>query len=53
MRAMSLDASGKTEEENELNQLKTRLELTNNLVLSLTKQLDDIKETVRVLNNMS
>jgi len=49
MRAMSLDASGKTEEENELNQLKTRLEFTNTLVLSLTKQLDEIKETVTVL----
>lgn len=46
MRAMSLDSSGKVEEENELNYLKTKLEITNNLVASLVKQLEEIKESV-------
>ena len=46
MRAMSLDASGKVEEDNELNNLKIRLEFTNNLVVNLSKQLDDLKESV-------
>ncbi len=46
MRAMSLDSHGKVEEENEINSLKDRLDLTNNLVLQLAKHLDDIKEQV-------
>ena len=46
MRAMSLDATTKDEEDNELNDLKLRLEFTNNLVVNLTKQLDELKESV-------
>lgn len=47
MRAMSLDSYGKEEEDNEMNNLKVRLEFTNNIVLNLSKQLDELKETVR------
>ena len=46
MRAMSLDTSDKIEEDNELGSLKERLEFTNNLVLNLSKQLDELKESV-------
>jgi hypothetical protein len=46
MRAMSLDTSDKVEEDNELGSLKERLEFTNNLVLNLSKQLDELKESV-------
>ncbi|RNA13117.1 inositol 1-4-5-trisphosphate receptor type 2 [Brachionus plicatilis] len=44
MRAMSLDSSNKDEEENELNQIKSRLDQTSNLVINLLKQLDELKE---------
>ncbi|CAF0720089.1 unnamed protein product [Brachionus calyciflorus] len=44
MRAMSLDTSDKVEEENELNHIKSKLELTNNLVASLVKQLEELKD---------
>ena len=43
---MSLDATTKDEEDNELSDLKLRLEFTNNLVVNLTKQLDELKESV-------
>lgn len=43
---MSLDSSGKVEEENELNNLKNKLEITNNLVANLVKQLEEIKDSV-------
>ena len=43
---MSLDSYGKEEEDNEMNNLKIRLEFTNNIVLNLSKQLDELKETV-------
>jgi hypothetical protein len=46
MRAMSLDDYGKVEEENELNNIKKKLESTNTLVLNLNKQLDELKEIV-------
>ena len=46
MRAISLDTPQNMEEENELNDLKTRLEFTNNLVLNLGKQIDQLKSTV-------
>jgi hypothetical protein len=46
MRAMSLDASGKAEEDNELSNIKLRLEFTNNLVANLSKQLDELNERV-------
>lgn len=46
MRAMSLDASGKAEEDNELSNIKIRLEFTNNLVANLSKQLDELNERV-------
>ena len=46
MRAMSLDTNQKEEEDNELNSLKMRLEFTNNIVINLSKQLEDLKETV-------
>lgn len=45
MRAMSLDSSNKDEEENELNQIKSRLEQTSSLVVNLLKQLDEIKDS--------
>ena len=48
MRAMSLDASGKAEEDNELSNIKLRLEFTNNLVANLSKQLDELNERVNV-----
>jgi len=48
MRAMSLDASGKAEEDNELSNIKIRLEFTNNLVASLSKQLDELNERVKI-----
>ncbi len=40
MRAMSLDNSGKEEEDNEMCFLRERLDVTNNLVLALSKQLN-------------
>lgn len=46
MRAMSLDSSEKEEEENELCYLRERLDTTNNLVLGLCKQLEELKDTV-------
>ena len=50
MRALSLDASGKADEDNEMLNLKNRLEITNNIVINLSKQLDEIKETVIFTN---
>ena len=49
MRAISLDTPHNMEEENELNDLKTRLEFTNNLVINLGKQIDQLKSTVSSL----
>ena len=49
MRAMSLDTSGKDEEDNEMNSLKQRLDMTNNLVLILSKQLDELRDSVQNL----
>ena len=46
MRAMSLDALNKSDEDNEINSIKLKLELTNNLVLNLGKQLEDLKKSV-------
>lgn len=46
MRAMSLDSYDKNEEENELNNIKKKLESTNSLVLNLNKQLEELKEMV-------
>lgn len=46
MRAMSLDTFNKVDEDNEMNEMKERLDFTNNLVLSLSKQLAEIKESV-------
>ncbi len=46
MRAMSLDTLEKDEEHNELFVLKERLDFTNNLVLNLSKQLDELKDSV-------
>jgi hypothetical protein len=46
MRAMSLDSFGKGDEENELNSIKQQLERTNNLVYTLAKHLDDLREQV-------
>lgn len=46
MRAMSLDSYDKNEEDNELNNLKKKLESTNSLVLNLNKQLEELKEMV-------
>ena len=46
MRAMSLDISGKDEEENELHFLRERLDVTNNLVMMLSKQLEDLKDNL-------
>ncbi len=46
MRAMSLDSSEKDEEDNEINHLKQKFELTNNLVINLSKQLEELKESV-------
>ncbi len=50
MRAMSLDNSGKEEEDNEMCYLRERLDITSNLVLALSKQLEDLKETVSLLH---
>ena len=50
MRAMSLDDFNKNEvEDNEMNNMRERLELTSNLVLNLSKQLQDLKDSVRYL----
>ncbi len=49
MRAMSLDSFGKGEEENEINIIKQQLEKTNNLVLILSKHLNDLREQVSFL----
>ena len=46
MRAMSLDSQGKDEEDNEMSFIKERLELTNNLVLTLSKQVEELNNTV-------
>ena len=46
MRAMSLDSSEKDEEDNEINHLKQKFELTNSLVINLSKQLEELKESV-------
>ncbi len=46
---MSLDSFGKGEEENELNVIKQQLEKTNNLVWTLSKHLDELKEQVCLL----
>jgi predicted RNase H-like nuclease (RuvC/YqgF family) len=43
---MSLDDANKTEEENEINYLKTKLDNTTNLVQNLNKQLDELKDMV-------
>lgn len=51
MRAMSLDDSGKVEEENELNHIKKKLEATSSLVINLNKQLEELKEIVQFLFN--
>ena len=47
MRAMSLDSSEKDEEDNEINNLRQKFEQTSNLVLNLSKQLEELKESVR------
>lgn len=46
MRAMSLDTFNKVDEDNEMNYMKERLEATNNLVLSLSKQIEELKESI-------
>jgi hypothetical protein len=46
MRAMSLDSYAKVEEDNELNNIKNKMEVTNNLVLLLSKQLTELKKQV-------
>jgi hypothetical protein len=46
MRAMSLDSSEKDEEDNEINNLRLRFEQTSNLVVNLSKQLEELKESV-------
>jgi hypothetical protein len=47
---MSLDDFNKNEvEDNEMNNMRERLELTSNLVLNLSKQLQDLKDSVRDL----
>lgn len=50
MRAMSLDTFNKVDEDNEMNYMKERLEATNNLVLSLSKQIEELKESVIFFN---
>lgn len=49
MRAMHLDSHGKEEEDNEINHLRNRLDVTNSLVLQLTKQIEDLKDKVVVI----
>ena len=46
MRAMSLAADDSEGEQNELRNLQTQLESTNNLVLTLSGQLSELKEQV-------
>lgn len=46
MRAISLDTSGKEEEENELCFLRKSLELSNNSVTNLGKQVEDLKDLI-------
>lgn len=46
LRALSLDKLDRNDEENDVNYLKNRLEETNNLIINLSKQLEDIKESV-------
>ncbi|RNA42187.1 inositol 1-4-5-trisphosphate receptor isoform X1 [Brachionus plicatilis] len=47
MRAMSLDKLDRSDEENEINFLKNKLEETNSMMSSLNKQLEEIKESLR------
>ena len=49
MRAMSLDSYDKVEEDNELHNIKQRLESTNNLVANLSKQIEELKDIVNSL----
>jgi hypothetical protein len=46
MRAISLDTSGKEEEENELCFLRKSLEIANGNVNNLGKQVEDLKDLV-------
>ena len=47
MRALSLDEHIREEEDNDLNKLKKSLDVTNNLVLLLNKQIDELKDSVQ------
>ena len=49
MRAMSLDTSNKDDEDNELHQLRFKMDKTTELLINLSKQMDEIKESVCVL----
>jgi hypothetical protein len=53
MRAMSLDKSGKEKEDNEMCFLRERLDVTNNLVLALSTQLDMLKDSVSSHGHLS
>jgi hypothetical protein len=46
MRAMSLDEKVEKEEENEINHLKTKINMTNDLVNNLNKQVEELKDLV-------
>lgn len=46
MRAMSLDSYDKVDEENELNNIKKRLDSTSTMVVNLNKQIEELKEMV-------
>lgn len=46
MRAMSLDSYEKEDEDSEINYLKNRLDATNNLVVQLAKQIEELCEKV-------
>jgi hypothetical protein len=52
MRAMSLDDQNKIEEENEIHHLKSKLEMTSNLMVNLNKQVEELKEMVRKFREM-
>jgi hypothetical protein len=46
MRALSLDEHIREEEDNDFNKLKKSLDMTNNLVLLLNKQIGEMKDSV-------
>jgi hypothetical protein len=52
MRAMSLDEDMENDD-NEISNLKATISKTNQIVLILSKQLDELRELVRFFSNLN